>query len=78
MLGVFPTFLGVNNVPNINKNGTAKRQKSEKKFRGPRGSEGGGSTLANSPEIISVYVFFFSPSTMLGANLSVRFFFGGA
>ena len=45
----------MNNVPNINKFGAAKRP--NKKFGGPRGSERGGSISAKSMEIICVYGF---------------------
>ena len=43
----------MNNVPNINKFGAARRP-NIKECRGPRGSEGGGSILVNSLEIIYV------------------------
>ena len=57
MLGVSPFFL-VNNVPNINDFGQPSGL-TLKEVRGPRGSKGAGSNLANSPEMIYVYVFFF-------------------
>ena len=62
----------MNNVANINKFGAAKRPK---KFRGPRGSEGGGCILANSLE--SIYacglfclLFCFLISSMWAPELS--------
>ena len=50
----------MNSTPNINKFGATKRP-NIKKIRGPRGSEGGGSVLANSLEIIYVYGFLLLP-----------------
>ena len=55
-------FLGINAVinavPMVNKFGPAERP-NIKKFRGPRESEGGAPSLANSLKIISVHGFFF-------------------
>ena len=47
----------MDNVPNINKFGVAKRP-NILKISGPRGSEGGGTILVNSLEIIYVYGLF--------------------
>ena len=52
----------MNDVPNINQLGAAKPSNINK-FRGSRVSERGGSNLANSLEMIYVYVFFFSVPT---------------
>ena len=49
----------MNDVPNINDFGAAKRPNS-KKIRGLRGSEGGESNLADYPELVYVYGFSFA------------------
>ena len=48
----------MNSVPNMNEFGAAERS-NIKKVRGLRGSKGGGSNLASSPEFFHVYGFFF-------------------
>ena len=63
----------MHNVPNINKIGAAKLPNIIKKFRGPeaaRGSEGGGSILASSLDMICV---FFVASEFSGNYLCLWF-----
>ena len=56
-----------NDIPNINKFGAAKWP-NIKEFRGPRGSQGGGSNLANSPEFFYIYGFFFASYNKMSEN----------
>ena len=56
----FPLHFQVHNIPNIDKFGAAKRPNI--KIQGSEGSEGGGSTGANSPEMIYVYAILSLPT----------------